>query len=129
MAEKRTCDVRHGPVDAAVLEELQMDFDTTELLDAVDKIDAIRCRICEPDGVRQDLLTLHGMAMDVINGAGMGRGSDSDQPIWELASDISFELGDFIEHLESVVKSLDQLERLAPSEDEWDEEEDESESP
>lgn len=116
MSNERTRDVVYGPVDAGVLEELCASFDTRRVLDAVDGIDQIRYRICEPDGLRAELLRLHGMAHTLINGAEMTVPS-SEEPIWELAESLSFELLEFQEHLEKAVDCLDELARLAPADD------------
>lgn len=43
----------YGTVSSKKLDELQHSFDTTKILAAVDAIDEIRYRICEPDGMRR----------------------------------------------------------------------------
>ena len=121
-----TQETPYGKVDADVLEELQQSFDTYRILYAVDAIDAIRYRICDPDQMRQDLLQLHGMAHHLFHGALPGGRIDRDC-IWEWADELSMEVFEFIEKLQGVMKMLDQLARLIPNEDEeWDEEEEES---
>lgn len=116
MSDEHTRDVVYGPVDVEVLEELRSSFDTRRVLDAVDGVDQIRYRICEPEGLRTELLKLHGMAHTLINGAEMTVPS-SDEPIWELAESLSFELSEFLEYLEKAVDCLDVLARLAPADD------------
>jgi len=74
-----------GLVDTAVFERLREEFDTRSILDAVDMIDEIRYHI---DSVRDELLKLHGMAHDLINGANFD-GSPPELPIWELSEVIS----------------------------------------
>ena len=82
-----------GPLNQAVLEQLRESFDTYRLLDAVDAVDAIRYRLCEPDQVRDDLPHLHDVASALINGGGLN-GRRPRQPMWSLAGDLSLELGD-----------------------------------
>jgi hypothetical protein len=72
-------DTRYGAVDSAALERLRESFNTRTILDAVDKVDDIRCRI---DDLRDDLLKLHAMAHDLINDAGPD-GPPPEYPIWD----------------------------------------------
>jgi hypothetical protein len=106
-----------GPLNQAALEELRDSFDTYRLLDAVDAVDAIRYRLCEPDRVRDDLLHLHDVASALINGGGLN-GRRPQQPIWSLASDLSMELGELADRLQAVADTLEDLAGLAPGEDE-----------
>jgi hypothetical protein len=46
----------YGKVNREQLEELQQSFDTTRLLAAVEAIDQMRQRLCNPEGLRDDLL-------------------------------------------------------------------------
>jgi hypothetical protein len=99
-----------GPLNQAALEQLRESFDTYRLLDAVDAVDAIRYRLCEPDQVRDDLLHLHDVASALINGGGLN-GRRPRQPIWSLA-------GDLADRLQTVADTLEELVALAPGEDE-----------
>lgn len=107
-------DTRYGLVDTAVLERLREEFDTRSILDAVDKIDEIRYHI---DSVRDELLKLHSMAHDLINGAGSGD-SAPEQPIWELSEEISMTIWEWSDQLETVRETMDQLTALTPDPDE-----------
>jgi hypothetical protein len=109
-----------GVVNAKVLEELQDGFDTTQILDAVDTIDEIRYRICDPEGVRDELLRLHGLAHALINGD-YSNASEEDGPIWELADDLEDQISEWIDKLSSLAHLLDQLVLLMPEEDDEDE--------
>jgi hypothetical protein len=60
-----------GPVNPRILEALQESFDTQQLVEFVDQLDELRARICDPEGLRADLLKLHAMAHSVIDGASM----------------------------------------------------------
>jgi hypothetical protein len=105
-----------GPLNQPALEQLRDSFDTYRLLDAVDAVDAIRYRLCEPDQVRDDLLHLHDVASALINAGGLnGRGPR--QPIWSLAGDLSLELGELADRLQAVADTLEELVGLAPGED------------
>jgi hypothetical protein len=108
-----------GPLNQAALEHLRDSFDTYRLLDAVDAVDAIRSRVCEPDQVRDDLLQLHDVASALINGGGLN-GRPPRQPIWALAGGLSLELGDLANRLQAVADTLEELVGLAPGEDELD---------
>ena len=106
-----------GPLNQSALELLRDSFDTYRLLDAMDAVDAIRYRLCEPDQVRDDLLHLHDVASALINGGGLN-GRPANQPIWSLAGDLSLELGELANRLQTVADTLEELVGLAPGEDE-----------
>jgi hypothetical protein len=122
MSQSKNVKTIGGVVNAKVLEELQEEFDTTQILDAVDTIDEIRYRICDPEGMRDDLLRLHGLAHALINGD-YSNVSEEDGPIWELADDLEDQISDWIDKLRNLTGMLDQLVSLMP--DEGDEEEEE----
>jgi hypothetical protein len=107
-------DTRYGPVDSAALERLRESFNTRTILDAVDKVDEIWCRI---DDLRDDLLKLHAMAHDLINDAGPD-GPPPEYPIWELAEEISTAIWEWPGHLEAVRETVDQIVTLTRDSDE-----------
>ena len=109
----------YGRVDGKTLEQLQEEFDTYKLLDLIDEIDALRDRICDPDGMRAELLRLHAMAHTVINDAPLTMGAD-DITIWELADELATEFATFANQARRASSLLDQLAKLMP-EDGWDE--------
>ena len=109
----------YGQVDGKTLEQLQEEFDTYKLLDLIDEIDALRDRICDPDGMRAELLRLHAMAHTVINDAPLTMGAD-DMTIWELADELATEFATFANQARRASSLLDQLAKLMP-EDGWDE--------
>lgn len=119
MSQPKNVKTIGGMVNAKVLEELQEDFDTTQILDAVDTIDEIRYRICDPEGMRDDLLRLHGLAHALINGD-HSNASEEDGPIWQLADELEEQISDWIDKLRNLTGMLDQLVSLMP--DEGDEE-------
>jgi hypothetical protein len=113
---KKDCETSYGTLNSKKLEELQQNFDTTKILAAVDTIDEIRYRICEPDGMRQDLLDLHAMAHTIINGdstLNVPRGTC----IWEVAQDLELEIDEFATKLSEIADLLIKLGELVPDED------------
>ncbi len=61
---KEVCAAPQAVVDQSVLRELQAGYDTNGILQTVDSVDACRVCLCDPDGIRGDLLRLHAMAQD-----------------------------------------------------------------
>lgn len=117
---------RFGTVDAAALETLQNGFDTTRLADAVDALDQIRYRI---DGLRDDLLDLHTMAMDVVNDNPYGNRPSREEPIWSMAEMLASEILEYINGLEKTYETLEQIETLIPGDDDWDDEDTDEQAP
>jgi methionine-rich copper-binding protein CopC len=66
-----------------------------------------------PQEQRRDLLSLHGMAHTVINGAPLTEPA-ADETLTEIAASLSFTFDDAIEPLRGVVRLLDQIADLAP---------------
>ena len=109
-----TTETVYGLVDSAALEELRESFDTSRFLDAVAKIDEIRCRI---DTLRDELLKLHAMAAVLINGADP-TGPAPECSIGELAEDISMAIWEWPGHLEAMRDTVDQIVTLTPDPEE-----------
>ncbi|GAB7549081.1 Tn3 family transposase post-transcriptional regulator TnpC [Cupriavidus sp. 8B] len=106
----------YGKVDAEALQALRDRFDTTAILRVVDQLDAIRPRCCDPAGLRDDLLRLHGMAHTVINGAALSC-STSGPTFVDQAEALIEELDDWILQLKHAVQALRPLEALRPGDD------------
>jgi hypothetical protein len=106
-------DTAYGPVDPQILEGLQDSFDTRLLLELVDQLDELRARICDPDGLRADLLKLHAMAHTLINSAPLAA-KPEDQSIWELADDLEYELGQIAESARHASLAIRPLVDLQP---------------
>jgi hypothetical protein len=90
-------------------------FETRDLLDAVDHIDEVRYNIRNHDNggppeLRTDLLTLHGLAMEVVSGANL---SGADE-MFDLADDLSLQISTLTSSLEKVQDILDRLLDLRP---------------
>ncbi|MBR8839128.1 MAG: hypothetical protein DSM106950_35295 [Stigonema ocellatum SAG 48.90 = DSM 106950] len=101
------------------LDELQQNFDTTQILAAVDTIDEIRSRICEPDGIRLELLNLHSMAHTMINGDST-MNAPTGTCIWEVAQELDLEIADFATKLDEIAAMLGKLGELTPDEEDED---------
>ncbi|AJZ56101.1 putative tnpA repressor protein [Paraburkholderia fungorum] len=100
----------YGAVDADALQSLQQRYDTLVIQQAVDLFDTIRVR-CGPDGLRDDLLRLHGMAHTVINGASLSYPTD-DLTLVEQADCVIEELEDWAMVLERMILALRPLQDL-----------------
>ena len=117
MPARKTVQTAFGAVDEKALEALQNSFDSRRLLNAVEALDQVRSRI---DGLRDDLLDLHRMAVEVIN-EDYGDRPTREEPIWELAEMLASEMLEFADGLRDAVHTVEELESLAPGED-WDDE-------
>lgn len=100
----------YGHVDADALQSLQQRYDTLAIQQAVDLFDTIRAR-CGPDGLRDDLLRLHGMAHTVVNGASLVYSTD-DLTLVEQADCLIEELEDWQLVLERMLCALRPLQDL-----------------
>ena len=109
--EDATIVTAYGRLDRAALARAQSNYDTTALLSAVDELDRILGRVRGQDGLRDNLLQLHGMAHVVINGAGLS-GCSGDETLPELAFDASAEILQIITTLQRWVKLIEPLEGL-----------------
>jgi len=102
------------------------DFETQDLLEAVDDLDSIRGILAdgehlEPPQIRIDLLKLHGLALRVCN---QGHGDAGE--LLELATDIEYQIDDIRDAADRIAKVLRELTESEDTEyDEEDEEEDE----
>jgi hypothetical protein len=109
--EDATIVTAYGRLDRAALTRAQSNYDTTALLSAVDELDRILARVRGQDGLRDNLLQLHGMAHVVINGAGLS-GYSGDETLPALAFDATAEILQIITTLQKWVKLIEPLEGL-----------------
>ena len=96
-------------------QHLYENFETTDLLAAVDLIDSARSSLgdgpnFEPPELRTNLLKLHQMAMDVVNKGW----TDQAHDMFMLAEELDSEVFQLIEYLEAVSKILSSLTDLFP---------------
>jgi len=101
----------YGEVDAAALEGLQSHYDTTRVLDAVDTLDELRTGLNDPEGLRDDLLRLHGMAHALVNGASFAA-TTRDASIVEQIEDVIDQIDHYVTGLLSIRDALHPLEAL-----------------
>lgn len=110
MPAKRVIDTDHGAIDADVLAELQQSFATSELLTAIEAIEASEGR---QKWLRACLVRLHAMANHLINGA--PQAVTGEEAIWQLAEEIGDELDARTANLAHVSKLVDRLGQLRPN--------------
>jgi len=96
-------------------ENLYSNYDTSALLRAVDSIDELRGLLgdgsdLKPPEIRDDLLKLHGLAMDVVN---PGQGGALTR-IAILALDLQDQTDDMLELLQKVNQTVGKLVDLLP---------------
>ena len=96
-------------------EALHENFDTAELLTAVDSLDALRGHLndradFQPPEIRGELLKLHGLAMKVI-GAGARGGAAK---MFDLAEDLEEQVAQMLEEIEQIADTLGKLTSLRP---------------
>ena len=107
------------------LDDLRDQYDTAELLEAVDSLDTIRGILAdgdnlEPPQIRNDLLNLHGLAIQVVN-----QGYPVDKDMLSLAGEIEWQIEDIIEAAERIQKTVSELVLLCPTKDDFDEDDEE----
>lgn len=98
-------------------QHLYENFETYDLLTSVDQLDSVRGVLAdeahyEPPEIRDDLMKLHGLAMEVAN-----NGETSAKKVHEmfmLADDIESQVDHMIESLEFIQKTLRKLTELWP---------------
>jgi hypothetical protein len=113
MGAIKTVETAYGTVDAAVLAQLHQSFVPSDLLAAVDAIDA-RDDVSETRRMwlRSSLLRLYGMASHLIIGAPLT--VSAKEPVWQLAEEIADELDASPGHLPEITELVDRLGRLRP---------------
>jgi hypothetical protein len=97
------------------LEALQDGFDTVSLIQAVDELDQMRGHLNDrahhnPPEIRNDILKLHDLAMDVVNHGMKGRAP----ALFELVIEIEDELSDLSTALENIQETIAKLIDLQP---------------
>lgn len=97
------------------LEALQDGFDTVSLIQAVDELDQMRGHLNDrehhnPPEIRNDILKLHDLAMDVVNHGMKGRAP----ALFELAIEIEDQLSDLSAALENIQETIAKLMDLQP---------------
>lgn len=103
------------------LEALQDGFDTLSLVHAIDELDKMRGHLNDrahhnPPEIRNDILQLHDLAMDVVNHGMKGRAP----ALFNLAIEIEDQLSDLSEALENIRGTIAKLTDLQPESLQWD---------
>ena len=95
-------------------ETLRTGFDTHRLLDAVDELDTLRGTLSDdghrPPPIRNRLLKLHGMAMEVVNNGAQHRA----RALFDLAQEVEDEVFDMLEAVTKLHETLSTLTGLQP---------------
>jgi hypothetical protein len=97
-------------------DELNPDsFDTTTLLSAVDAVDTMRGYLNDgedgrPPELRTNLLKLHQLAIGVFNQGARGQVAE----MFDLAVDLEDQVGELMDSLEQIERTLSQLTNLYP---------------
>jgi len=104
-------------------QKLYENYETTWLLDAVDKLDELRTYLAdggalEPPQIRTDLLKLHSLAMNVVNHSE----ASQLQEMMDLAFDLEDQTSDMLATLKKVHETIQKLIDLLPEEDGFDDE-------
>ena len=107
-----------GLVNRRALEKLRNSFDTTRLFKVCKTVDNLRGHEDRLYDLRVKILTLHGMAHELINDAGIS--VLKQQSIWEFALEIEDELSDFsamAEDFSDAAACVRELVALSPEDD------------
>ena len=96
-------------------QHLYENFETTELLSAVDAVDCLSDALndgegCRPPELRTDLLKLHELAMAVVNNGARGQASK----MFDLAMNLDEQVSHMMNELEQVQDTLAKLVALYP---------------
>ena len=104
----------YGEVDAAALEALESGYDTTRMLYAVGTLDEVRTSLYDPEGLRDDLLRLHGISHTLVNGANPTV-TAQDEPFVNQVSDVIDQIDQYVAELLAIRNVLQPLEALRPN--------------
>ncbi len=96
-------------------EALHENFDTADLLSAVESFDALRGYLndrehFQPPEMRGELLKLHGLAMRVIGTGARGGAVE----MFDLAEDLEEQVAQMMEEMEHIADTLEKLISLRP---------------
>ena len=96
-------------------ENLNENFETTDLLSAVDAVDSLRAELndgkgLEPPELRTGMLRLHDLAMAVVNNGERDQASE----MFDLALDLEDQVSSMMTELEQIQDTLAKLVALYP---------------
>jgi hypothetical protein len=97
-------------------EEIDDNFDSHRLLDAIDQVDKLRSifgdrDINRPPEIREDLMDLHSVVFDAI---AQGSPHPKEMKIWDMASDIESYLDEAREAIDEIQEVLTALIETMP---------------
>lgn len=103
-------------INAKELRKLYDNFDTQDILRAIDMLDSARCHLADqslnmPPKLRFDLFKLHDLAKEVIGYAD----NTNIKELFEIADDLEWNIEDAISSLKQVRKMLRTLTSLCPN--------------
>jgi hypothetical protein len=110
--------------DKRSLDRLRDEFDTSQLLEAIDHLDTIRSLLgggAQALELRDQIDTLHTVASGVINDYEL-LPNEPDEDIHELIWEIQSVVGDIHDAADAILTTLNELEQLCPTEDDLGEE-------
>lgn len=81
----------YGEVDAAALDQLREDFDTSQFLRLVERLDACLAEMGGVITLRDELLKLHAMALTIVEGAAPAVPTEN-ACIWAEAESLQLDL-------------------------------------
>lgn len=103
----------YGEVDAAALDRLRENFDTSQLLQLVDRLDACLAELGGVVAVRDELLKLHAMALTLLEGAALTVPTEN-ACIWSEAESLQQDLETLAGWVRSAQAGITPLVNLAP---------------
>ncbi len=104
----------YGEVDGKALESLREGYDTSQLLNLVDRLDACLAAIGGVGSIRDDFLRLHAMAMTVLEGSPLAVATSDVDSIWEEAMTLQENISALCSCLQAGSKHVAPLAALAP---------------
>ncbi|WP_322617605.1 Tn3 family transposase post-transcriptional regulator TnpC [Pseudomonas sp. BIC9C] len=104
----------YGEVDAKALDALRESYETSQLLNVVDRLDACLSEIGGIGSIREDFLRLHAMAMTVLEGSPLTVTTSDVDSIWEQAMSLQEDISALCSCLQAGSKYVVPLAALAP---------------
>lgn len=104
----------YGEVDAKALESLRESYETSQLLNVVDRLDACLAEIGGIGSIRDNLLRLHAMALTVTEGSPLTVATNDVDSIWEEAMALQEDISALCSCLQAGSKHVAPLAALAP---------------
>ncbi|GLK91975.1 hypothetical protein GCM10017655_50390 [Pseudomonas turukhanskensis] len=103
----------YGEVDAIALDRLRASFDTSQVLRLVDRLDACLAELGGVVAVRDELLTLHAVALTIVDSSALTVPSEH-ACIWSEAEALQQDLETLSEWVRSAQAGIAPLVNLAP---------------